>query len=160
MKGGIPRVSVRFKEKDEVFVASVKKLGTILKRLKSGGFEVQVGSMRLQCSAEDLTPRAELSKTLEKTLRKIAKPVAGSAKTLSDRPVKLDLHGMRVEDAMRAVEKAMDRAILDGTVRMEIVHGIGAGKIRAALHRYLASLPIIENFKVDDQNQGVTWVYF
>ncbi len=160
MKGGIPRVSSEFKAKDEVFVASVKRLGVVLSKVKPGLYEVQVGPVRLQCKAEDLTPRAALSKTLEKTLRGLAKPVSGSRKTLSDKPVKLDLHGLRVEDAMRAVETAMDKAILEGTVRMEIVHGIGAGKIRAALHQYLSTLPIIENYRVDDQNPGVTWVYF
>jgi DNA mismatch repair protein MutS2 len=153
-------VAADFKEKDEVFILSLKKLGTVLGASKSGGFFVQVGSLRIECRPEDLQPRATLSKSLEKTLKRMAKPVAGTRKTVSDRPVKLDLHGMRVEDALRTVEKAMDRAIIDGVARMEIVHGIGAGKIRSALHQYLASLPIIETYRVDDQNPGVTWVYF
>jgi dsDNA-specific endonuclease/ATPase MutS2 len=43
---------------------------------------------------------------------------------------------------------------------MEIVHGIGAGRIRQALHAYLKGLSVIDSFKVDDLNPGVTWVYF
>jgi DNA mismatch repair protein MutS2 len=148
-----------FKAKDEVYIVSLRKLGKVLGK-KREGYEVSVGGLVVQCAAKDLKPRAELSRDLVKTLSRMAKPVAGSAKSAPTKPLKLDLHGMRVEDAMRCVEKAMNRAIMEEYSRMEIVHGIGEGKIRAALHRYLATIPTVESFRLDDQNAGVTWVYF
>lgn len=149
-----------FKAKDEVFVESLKRLGVIEGKRKDGSYDVIVGTLRVRCDASDLKARAELSKTVLKTLRGIAKPVAGSAKNPPSGVVRVDLHGLRVEEAMRVVEQAVDRAIMDGHSRMEIVHGIGSGRIRHALHAYLSKLPVIETYKVDDLNAGVTWVYF
>jgi DNA mismatch repair protein MutS2 len=148
-----------FKVKDEVYVVSLKKLGTIAEKRREE-YDVFVGGLRIRCRKEDLKPRAEVSRDLLKTLSRIAKPVAGSAKQPQSDQLKIDLHGMRVEDAMRQVEKALDRALVEGISRVEIVHGIGAGKIRAALHQYLKELPTVANFRLDDQNAGVTWVYF
>jgi DNA mismatch repair protein MutS2 len=154
-------VAAEFKAKDEVYVESLKKMGTVVKPArKPGVYDILVGTLTVQCAASDLTPRAALSKSVLKSFKNIAKPVAGSGKNPPSRPATLDLHGMLVEDAMRAVEHAMDRAIIEGHQKMEIVHGIGAGRIRDALHKYLAKLPIIESFRLDDQNAGVTWVYF
>ena len=116
--------------------------------------------MRVQCRALDLKPREALSKSLLKTLKGIAKPVAGSAKNPPSKPATVDLHGLTVEDALRVLEKAMDRAIIEGHARMEVVHGIGSGRVRQAVHTYLKGLSIIESFRVDDLNPGVTWVYF
>ncbi len=153
-------MAAEFKVKDEVFVGSLRKLGVVQRRLRSGVYDVLVGGIRVQCRASDLKHRTEISKSLAKSLRGIAKPVAGAKKNAPSKPAKLDLHGMRVEEAMRAVEKAVDKAILEGHSRMEIVHGIGTGRVREALHRYLSSLSVIESFRVEDHNPGVTWVYF
>jgi dsDNA-specific endonuclease/ATPase MutS2 len=40
-----------------------------------------------------------------------------------------------------------------------VVHGKGSGRIRDALHRELAALPVVASFRLDPQNAGVTWVY-
>ncbi len=148
-----------FKAKDEVYVVSLKKLGTIAEKRREE-YDVFVGGLKVRCRKEDLKPRAELSRELLKTLSRIAKPVAGSAKSPASDQLKIDLHGMRVEDAMRQIEKTLDRALMDGVARVEVVHGIGAGKIRAALHQYLKELPTVASFRLDEQNAGVTWVYF
>ncbi len=153
-------MAAEFKAKDEVYVESLKKMGVVEGSRRPGWYDVLINGMRVQCRASDCTPRAAVSKSILKTLKNIAQPVAGSGKNPPSRPATLDLHGMLVEDAMRAVEKAMDRAIIEGHQKMEIVHGIGAGRIRDALHRYLKTLPIIESYRLDDQNAGVTWVYF
>lgn len=153
-------MATEFKEKDEVLVGPLKKLGTILGSSKAGWYDVLVGGKRIQCRASDLKPREELSKSLLKSLKQIAKPSAADWKSPPRFPMKVDLHGMTVEDAMRSVEKSVDRAIIDGYEKMEIVHGIGSGKIRQALHRYLAQLSVIESYRLDEQNPGVTWVYF
>jgi dsDNA-specific endonuclease/ATPase MutS2 len=40
------------------------------------------------------------------------------------------------------------------------VHGKGSGRIREALHRRLAALPVVAAFRLDPANAGVTWIYF
>ncbi len=149
-----------FKAKDEVYISSLKQLGTVVGRPKAGVYEVLVGGVRVKVPGSDLRPREALSKSILKTLKNIAKPTAGAGKTRPPSTPRIDLHGMIVEDAMREVEKAIDRAVISGADRMEILHGIGTGRIRTALHAYLSKLSVVERYKMDDHNPGVTWVYF
>lgn len=147
-----------FKVKDEVYVISLKRVGTVVGK-SQGKYRVSVGPAEMLCSASDLKARESLDKNLQKDLARFAKPKVRN-KTPMDKPLRVDLHGMRVEEAMRVVEKSLDRAIIEEFSSMEVVHGIGTGAIRAALHRYLKELSVVSHFRLDDQNAGVTWVYF
>ena len=73
---------------------------------------------------------------------------------------RIDLHGLTVDDALARVVEAIDLALRRDTDRLEIVHGKGSGRIRRALHRCLASMPVVAAFRLDQGNAGVTWVYF
>lgn len=72
---------------------------------------------------------------------------------------RLDLHGRFVDDAITQLEKHIDSAILAGISRLEIVHGIGSGKVKDAVHQYLRGSRHVERFEVDSRNPGATWVY-
>jgi len=71
----------------------------------------------------------------------------------------VDLHGLTVEEALARLVNEIDRAIMKGADRVEVVHGKGSGRIKHAVHRHLASISAVADFRVDDRNPGVTWVY-
>ncbi|MBY0371013.1 Smr/MutS family protein [bacterium] len=152
-------MATEFKVKDEVYVTALKKLGVVKRLEKTGKFTVLVGNIEMVCSASELKPREALDKSSLKALKGIAKPKVRT-KTSEGQSLRVDLHGMRVEDAMRLVEKSLDRALIDDYSSLELVHGIGTGAIREALHKYLATLNVVAHFRLDDQNAGVTWVHF
>ena len=64
---------------------------------------------------------------------------------------------MRVEEALREVDRFVDRAIVHGTPRLRIVHGIGTGRLMDAIRHRLLETPHIE-VKGDEGNSGVTIV--
>jgi DNA mismatch repair protein MutS2 len=72
-----------------------------------------------------------------------------------DPPV-LDLHirGMRLEEAMKLVEKQVDSAVYHGLHEFTIVHGKGEGILRTAVHRYLRSLQTVEEFHFSLPEEG------
>jgi len=72
----------------------------------------------------------------------------------------VDLHGLLVEEALARVVDEIDRSLLRGADRVEVVHGKGTGRIRDALHRHLASIPVVAALRLDPKNPGVTWVHF
>jgi DNA mismatch repair protein MutS2 len=72
----------------------------------------------------------------------------------------IDLHGLTVVEALSAVEKRVNDAILADLDRLEIVHGVGTGALLKAVHQYLSGLSVVEKFRLDDLNPGVTYVYF
>jgi DNA mismatch repair protein MutS2 len=73
---------------------------------------------------------------------------------------RLDLHGLIVEQALAHLTDEIDRSLLRGADRIEVIHGKGSGRIRDAVHRHLASMSVVAEFRVDPANPGVTWAYF
>ncbi|MDZ7333478.1 MAG: endonuclease MutS2 [candidate division KSB1 bacterium] len=49
----------------------------------------------------------------------------------------IDVRGLRVDDALIAVDKFLDEAILSGLEKIYIIHGKGTGALRQAIHEFL-----------------------
>jgi dsDNA-specific endonuclease/ATPase MutS2 len=153
----------------DVFVASLQKKGRIIEATASGRYRVAVGVLVLWCDEGQLSSMAQARK---KGRRERDAAQAGgataSSSALAHEPTEqelralgsIDLHGMTVEEALRAVEARLDRAIRGGLDRLEIIHGISGGRLRAAVRGYLAGIPSVTRFEPDARNAGVTWVYF
>jgi DNA mismatch repair protein MutS2 len=71
----------------------------------------------------------------------------------------VDLHGLSVDEAIAQLVSEIDRALLRGAERVEVVHGKGQGRIRVAVHCYLATLSVVAAFNIDPHNAGITWVH-
>lgn len=72
----------------------------------------------------------------------------------------IDLHGMTVDDAIAAVELFVNDALLAGHAHARVIHGRGAGRVKAAVHHYFRHLPAVASFRLDPANPGVTIVTF
>jgi DNA mismatch repair protein MutS2 len=64
-----------------------------------------------------------------------------------------------VADALSKTAQCLDDALVDGKDSLEIIHGIGEGKVRDAVHDYLKGLSVVRHFALDPLNPGVTKVY-
>ena len=143
--------------------------GTIVASDGRGRYRVEIGGLTVSCREGDIAPvDAPKARSPKKPREMPPSPIAGGTSRSPDkRPseeggaagMRIDLHGMRVEEALARVDEALDRALLAGAERLEIVHGRGTGRIRDALHHHLASVPVIASFKMHPANPGVTLVY-
>lgn len=143
--------------------------GTVVASDGRGRYRVEIGGLTVSCREDDITATdAPKARSRKKPREMPSPPVAGgTSRSRETGPsaqgggggIRIDLHGMRVEEALTRVDEALDRALLAGAERLEIVHGRGTGRIRDALHRHLASLPVIAAFKLHPANPGVTLVY-
>lgn len=97
------------------------------------------------------------TKTKIKTAKQNLK--INSPRSKNQESKKLDFHGITVSEAIKRLEEAIDHALIDGTRMLEIVHGIGTGKIKEAVHQYLKECKQVSRFKTHDSNRGVTLVY-
>ena len=70
----------------------------------------------------------------------------------------IDLHGLTVEEALEAVERALNQALLDDVAELRVIHGRSGGRLRAALHQRLPAIPSVRAFRIDPRNAGVTIV--
>jgi DNA mismatch repair protein MutS2 len=66
----------------------------------------------------------------------------------------LNLIGMRTADALRRLEEFLDQAYLTNRAEVRIVHGIGSGALKKAVHEYLADSPYCAGFHQADPHRG------
>ncbi|MFA7166345.1 MAG: Smr/MutS family protein [Desulfoplanes sp.] len=68
--------------------------------------------------------------------------------------LRLDLRGMRADDAKAALESFLDTALLKGGTSLEIVHGKGTGVLRQIVHEVLDGFPGVESFSLGNADEG------
>ena len=60
-------------------------------------------------------------------------------------------------------EKSLDKAIAAGKFELRIIHGLGSGKLKEAIHKILAKHPHVKSFNNDYHSKyghGSTVIYF
>jgi DNA mismatch repair protein MutS2 len=143
----------------EVVVKTLaNKRGVIIQAAADGRYRVRVEGVTMWCREEEITEPPQVGKRK----RAATKPAAASdavPRNRSGPAARVDLHGLTVEEALARLDDELDRAILNGADRLEVVHGKGTGRVKHAVHRHLASLSAVSAFKLDPHNAGVTWVY-
>lgn len=148
------------KKGDWVRVLTVDHEGTVHEVLKTGGYKVAVKGLIILCREKDLRYLPDGPDDEELPRKKAAAKVKSKTGKSPGPSASLDLHGLRVEEAMRIVEERISSAIVSGADSLRVVHGKGTGKIQSALNKYLRGLSVVKSFRVDAKNPGVTWVYF
>ncbi|MBR4619041.1 MAG: Smr/MutS family protein [Bacilli bacterium] len=71
---------------------------------------------------------------------------------------KIDLHGFDREYAVYKVDEFILDNIKSKNYTVVIIHGIGDGILRKAVHEYLRKNKSVESFQVDVINTGTTIV--
>lgn len=143
----------------DVLVLTLKRRGVVIETLKAGVYRVQVGAMTVTAHEEELQPPAPSKKQRRTGVRADrggGAPAPGSAVT--ERP-SIDLHGLTVDEARNRVAGYISRAILAGLDRVEIIHGIGTGRVKAAVTKDLRSVSAVRAVKPHPTNPGITVVY-
>jgi DNA mismatch repair protein MutS2 len=151
---------------DEVVVTALQKRGRILEAAASGRYRVAIGALSSWCEESQLSSVSQGKKKAKRQRTGAALSSSGAGAVLREaseaerrRLQSIDLHGMTVDEALRAVEARVDEAIRAGLERLEIIHGISGGRLRAAVRGYLEGIPSVSRFEGDARNAGVTWVY-
>ena len=66
----------------------------------------------------------------------------------------LNLVGERTSDALRRLEEFLDQAYLTNQKEVRVIHGIGSGALKKAVHEYLATSPYCAGFRQAEPHQG------
>lgn len=125
-------------------VASLGRRGRVVE-LDHQRAEVLVGAMRVKVPLQELR---ESEPEREKGVALVALDVEGKGVQ------ELNVVGLRVEEALPRVEKLIDEAILRGWDHVQIVHGIGSGRLRKAIREHLKGMPWVKGLKSAPLEQG------
>lgn len=66
----------------------------------------------------------------------------------------LDIHGLRIEEALPEVEAFLDRAFTAGLRRVRIVHGKGTGRLRRAVWQAAGRASFVTGYRYADVHEG------
>jgi DNA mismatch repair protein MutS2 len=139
---------------DEVHVSSLGK-GTVREVRGGGRYLVEIKGRSINVRESQLSPLERRSTRRE--------PHATSRPTLparADAPGSIDLHGMTTDEAGAALARFLSDAILAGHDEVRVIHGRSGGRLKAAVHARLRSMPAVRSFHLDPKNPGVTLVVF
>jgi DNA mismatch repair protein MutS2 len=131
---------------------------------RRGRVAVQLGGARLLVPVERVgRAPAEAANERERRERAPRVSIETAAPRASDGArggvERCDLRGLHVEEGLARLAQALDRAALDGRVRLDVVHGIGTGALREAVRAHLAGSPYVLRFAPaapDAGGEGVT----
>jgi DNA mismatch repair protein MutS2 len=74
--------------------------------------------------------------------------------TVQTRSNSVDVRGMRADEALHELEAFLDKAALEGSDSVFVIHGHGTGALRKAVREYLAHSPYVARFRPGGAGEG------
>ncbi len=132
----------------------VKGLGAVATLLslpdKKSQVEIQIGGIKSKINI------AKLAHTDKKAPKLTAKRNVEFDFTpdVTQNLLKLDLRGLRADEALDTLEKHLDLASLKGVNETTVIHGHGTGALKAAVRDYLKVSPYVAKFRSGETGSG------
>jgi DNA mismatch repair protein MutS2 len=67
---------------------------------------------------------------------------------------KINVIGMTVDEALPIVDRTIDHALIRGLENIEIIHGLGTGRLKAGIRKHLKEHSYVKSFGSDEQSRG------
>ena len=144
-----PLHPVKLATGDRVRVLSLGLQGTV-ERVEGERVILRSGTKTLQIRREDLES-AEDSSHASPHLPE------GVHLTRSEEPSfqpEINLTGRRVEEALSLLDKYLDNASLASVTPLRVIHGMGTGRLRAAIRKFLENHPQVEGYSEAEEREG------
>ncbi len=123
-------------------------------RMEHDRVVVSVRGLPVETSMDNLYP-AELKSQLEPP------SISPGTEAPGGGIIKIDIRGQTAEEAIREVDRALNRAVLDGVSEIYIIHGVGKGVLKAEVRRFLERHPLVDSYRsgtAEEGGDGVTVV--
>jgi DNA mismatch repair protein MutS2 len=135
----------------QVFLPALGLTGEVLQALnREGKLAVRVRKVKLKVRPEEVTLVAG-------DVKKIVTEPPGGFFPASEHLPSLNVVGLRVDEALPLVDRLLDQAILQGAERVDIIHGVGTGRLKQAVRDHLKHHTGVKAVHAD-VNPGVTLV--
>jgi DNA mismatch repair protein MutS2 len=140
-----------------VRVKSLGREGVVREVLDKGRVDVTLGRVTVRSDSEDLIvlDSGRIEKSASKNER------IGVDIPLAAPRWEVNVIGLRVDEAIPVVDKALNEAILGGLPSLSIIHGRGTGRLKKAIREYLSTHSLVKGYRPGDPQtggEGVTFV--
>lgn len=135
---------------DPVRVISLNQAGEVIRLLGAGDeVLVQVGPLRVNAARQDLVRIGAAASRPASAARLVAAQPQGGAVSHE-----LDLRGRTVDEALAAIDKYLDSAMLAGLGRAWLIHGKGTGALRSAVQDFVRQHPRVTAYRFGGPQEG------
>jgi DNA mismatch repair protein MutS2 len=149
---------------DRVHIVSLGT-GLVCEARNGGRYLIEIKGRTMVVAGSQLKavePERGLSRAASRKSRKTKPEISPSRQSDPERAssgsASLDLHGKTVEETIDALDAFLNDAFLDGRHEVRVIHGRGAGRLKAAVHKRLGQHASVRGFRLDPANPGVTIV--
>ncbi len=151
---------IKAKEQDGKRQKYVPQAGDLvrLKHLSQEGEVIEpIGDNRFRVQVGNVTMTVETA-----SLEKLEKNDPASSEKRRISPVdreetpgpELHLLGMTVDEALEAMDRYFDKAVMNNMTRVYVIHGKGTGALRKMVADFLRGHHAVESFRLGDWNEG------
>jgi DNA mismatch repair protein MutS2 len=120
-------------------------VGTVESVSGPGRYVIATANARLKARQKDLkkveAPKVTIAAAKENTIE-------------SQATSEIDLRGLYGDEAITAIEKFFDTAILSGLHTVRLIHGKGTGALRKRVSEYLQQRHDVKSFRLGEWNEG------
>ena len=146
---GAPPID-RILEGDVVYVRSLGHDAPVVEvNLKHNRLKVRSGSMEVEVPVSDIGFKRGKSNSGDTILNSQA--IKYGVPGINTR---INLVGLRVDEALSRLEPFLNHASLAGFSEVTIIHGIGKGLLKKAVHEHLDRHPLIRHFRSGGSSEG------
>lgn len=123
----------KFEPGAEVYIGASKQCGIIIREKKNGKWLVSVGPIKMTVDQTELRIVSTKGRKDNRVKIDVSTDLANG-----DTPsFELRLLGMRAEEAIKALERQFDLAMIKGLEDFSVIHGKGTGALQKAVHEFL-----------------------
>ena len=115
-----------------------------------GMVEIQMGLIKSKIHKSKL---AKTDRKVSKGIKKLTVSFDDFHNSLSFAP-RLDLRGMRVDEAIDTLEHHLDLAVMRNIHSFTVIHGHGTGALKNAIRNYLNDSPYVLKYRTGDDTEG------
>lgn len=155
---GVP--AGRVAEGDKVYVPALQAEGVALTGPDlDGRVRVRIGGATAMLPLASLRREdSEGAKTPGERGSAGAGPAPRRGIEIPEVPREIDVRGFEPDDAIRAVERFLEDAVMGGIESARIIHGKGKGVLRDRMKRWLREQPAVKEFRLGELREGGTGV--
>jgi DNA mismatch repair protein MutS2 len=112
--------------------------GTVLSQEDAAGqVLIASGKLKVRVPKGELTRKEALGKAASGLHTHVAIPFPDDVRT------RIDIRGMQVDEALEAVDRFLNNALLGGLKEVHIIHGVGTGALRNRVVPFLKEHPLV-----------------
>jgi len=147
-----PTMAVDLKVGERVKIVSLRTHGILTSIDESlNQIEVMTNKAKVRTTLSDVVKVMDGEEERE---IEIPKGQRFSQRDVQGLPSQLNVIGLTVEDAIPKVDQFIDQALLHGLEKIHIIHGIGSGRLRNAIGKYLQGHRGVKHFAPGDGMKG------